>query len=74
MFILMSNEHRVNLNGIFQYKPYSKYNPLISDKTYYYIKIEYLNGKIEELSFINNEEKRDKFLKFLDENLLDSKE
>lgn len=66
----MSNEKRVNLEGIFSYKPWDNHNHLISNKPYYFILIEYLNGEKEQVGFLHNKKKRDDYLKMLDENLL----
>jgi hypothetical protein len=65
---------RVNLKSIAVYQPFDKYIPLISDKTYYFIKIKYLDGHEEDVGFVHDKEKRDEFLSFLDENLLPSDE
>jgi len=70
----MSMGRRVNLKGVFVYKPYDKYIPLISKETYYYVYIKYLDGTEEDVGFVHNKDKRDEFLRMLDENLLNADE
>jgi len=65
---------RVNLNGIFVYKPIDKYIPLISKEEYYSVYIKYLDGNEEDVGFVHNKDKRDDFLRMLDENLLNADE
>lgn len=71
MFIKMSVERRINLDGIMVYKPYEKYVPLINEKTYYFVYIKYMDGTEEDVAFVHDKEKRNAFINKLDQNLLD---
>lgn len=66
MFIKI-NERRINLRLILEYKPYDKE---ISEKTLYFIRLKYNDNKFEDLSFIEDKNKRDIFLTILDKNLM----
>jgi hypothetical protein len=61
-------ERRVNLNTISEYRPLEKY--VGTDKTYYSVKIKYIDSKEEEIPFFDDKGKRDEFLENLDKNLV----
>jgi len=67
MFIKISNNRRLNLNSVIDYKPFEKTS---QNNTHYLIKLKYQDNKEEDLSFLESEEKRNSFLKLLDDNLL----
>jgi hypothetical protein len=68
MFIRMGPDRRININAILEYRPFEKSS--FYDKRYYSVKIKFISGIEEEISFFESQEKRDDFLKLLDKNLL----
>ena len=58
MFIYIS-DRRVNVLSIQEYKATTK-------QKYYFVKIKYISGQEEDVSFITDKERRDKFLDLLD--------
>jgi len=58
-------EERINIDLIKSYKPYNKNNG-------HNILLKFLDGSEKTLFYFKDEEQRNEFLKFLDQNLLDS--
>lgn len=65
MFIIYAGR-RINFSLVKEYKATEK---TTNDKTYYTIDFKFLDDKIEQFHFFEDKEKRDEYLKKLDENV-----
>lgn len=70
MFIQFGDK-RINISLVKQYKPVEKFSYGIQNKSYI-IEFIFLDGSQEELYFFEKENDRNKYLKILDQNFLDT--
>jgi hypothetical protein len=62
------NDNRINISTVKRYIPSQKRDT--NGETLYSITLEFIDSSSQELNFIHDEERKNLYLKFLDENFL----